>query len=490
MPRELTNPVGGARGSPVEEWLKVYFDSTNYLSTRAAIFDFKEKKLNGDLVYTLRNIVDDYADAKLNSFDGVYNSSNGVNYSVMLLEPPLRYDVGAKSVKQDDDVIMYNMQRTGLHFGWDITLDSDYTRIQNCLFDAASVSAPKQKAIDNIDVALSVLRVHSYYYDNESSLRTLTETVFEMPQMRDTMQKYISSMILNRQFDSAQLDTMFNTVVNRNRKHSNDRLNPDSLMAFLVLMPIIRKHFNQSADPYTQAPIIYKAYKTAIASLPSVNDPHKRITAMGRIFGAVGKNTTGHTLRNLHTNNTNVRLRYFNDDCSWIEPSNHVRMKKMNDDRVRLVGINMDRTTMIKVCCPENGSILLINVIPLTSTKVRASISTSSNNQICLDVGETSCISVCDDNITVKYGNNDIWQIPHKTVFMVTFQNAALEIQKTNGTSFISKYNQDMCCICLDDLCNYRQRVLPCNHQVHTECLNQWQRQCHKYICPICKAPY
>jgi hypothetical protein len=80
------------------------------------------------------------------------------------------------------------LRRLGVGAGWDVTLDADYARIQNCAFAAAGPGIGRSEAVDNLDVALSVLRVHQTFLRTQPQLQRLTRIVHEAPKMRDTMQ--------------------------------------------------------------------------------------------------------------------------------------------------------------------------------------------------------------------------------------------------------------------------------------------------------------
>ncbi|KAL1555799.1 E3 ubiquitin-protein ligase DZIP3-like [Salvia divinorum] len=49
--------------------------------------------------------------------------------------------------------------------------------------------------------------------------------------------------------------------------------------------------------------------------------------------------------------------------------------------------------------------------------------------------------------------------------------------------------NEDeVCCICLDDLYSGSVTTLNCRHEFHPDCIRRWL-VCGQNFCPLCKAP-
>lgn len=53
-------------------------------------------------------------------------------------------------------------------------------------------------------------------------------------------------------------------------------------------------------------------------------------------------------------------------------------------------------------------------------------------------------------------------------------------------------HNGPQCSVCFSSLTNRNTRVLPCNHEFHTKCLDRWKRTCAPGdpTCPMCRAPF
>lgn len=486
MPRELVTPIETDKGIDVDQWLEKWFDQSNYRSTRTAVFDHVGFKHNGDLIYKLVNIVDDYALAKLESF---YCHTERLRNTVCLLEPPIDHCEKAANVKQDDDVIMYNEQRTGIAFGWDVTLDADYTRIQCCIYDAANITN-YQQAIDNIDVALSVMKVHKHFYDHEDELQRYTRVVYNTPKMRDTMQKYISCIVSGKEYDNIQLETMFNTAVSRNMRHSNHG-NIKSLYAFLILMPLIKRHFTTESDPWSIAPLIYKAYRNMVDNLPK-HDFSKCVVTMGRMFGSVAKQNICRSIHSMRTNKHIENLSKYNDTVPWIEVNNFVRSKATSNG-LKIIPMNIEKFSTIaisKTAFQDNMNVV-VKLSPILGSNGKCKLSFGKENGVWLAPcsQELSCLSLDGNRIIVDMPGNEYWEFPSelKHNIVLSFKGVIVDIFLSDVSKpKLKPFNaNDVCCICLDDVQN-RKIILPCRHQFHTDCIHNWHRI--NRACPICKS--
>lgn len=323
MPREIVKPQSISRGIPAEEWAKRFFVPTNYRSQRTAVFHHTGRKTNEDPVHKLHSIEDNYVQTMVDTFKG---TTDKLGATVCLLEPPIEYTNEARTVKMDDDALYFNEQHTGVLGAWDVTLDADYSRMQCCIFDATT-SKNSRQVHENIEVALSVLHVHKYFYERTEELKRLTKIVYDMPRMRDTMQKYIACIVMEKDFDTTQLETMFNTVVQRNQKFGR---NLPSLYGLLVLCPLIKQHYTTDCDPWTVAPILHKAYKNIIATIPT-HDYDRAVVQLGRVFGCVAKSQVRKSIYTMRTHTHIQNVPNYNDTCTWIEatPSTTDRRRSM-----------------------------------------------------------------------------------------------------------------------------------------------------------------
>lgn len=494
MPRELTFARHSANGVYFKEWLDLYFDPQNYRSTRCALFDHTGSKFNGDLTYKLVSIEDDYVAEKTKAFENCVGTK--IAHAVCLLSPPIVYTDKACIVKQDDDVIFYNEQRTGIDFGWDISMDSDYSRIQNCLFNATDENATRRSAVDNIEVAVSMLSIQRYFHEHVPELQRLTNVVYEMPKMRDTMQKYISCVVAGREFDNIQLETMFNTVIERNRRHGNG---VKTMFGILVLMPLIKTHFTTECDPWTIAPVIYNAYKNFIKTLP-INDYNKCVVTMGKFFGSVAKKHVHRSLYQLKSGNSRINnLPNYNDSTDWFAGAHYVRSKKVGDNGLRIIPFNIEKLTTVTInnCAFNDDSV--IKMVCSASHANDAKVKVTQGNSNCIWVNAYSTtpviVSKSSTNITVKFAdeNNSInlWEFSSDTASVsITFKNTIITLEKQqNECHSIRTYNSDVCCICLEEFArNERKTVLPCDHMFHYQCINSWRN--YKRSCPLCKKNY
>jgi hypothetical protein len=83
---------------------------------RCAEFQFSGRKPNGDLLYKLVAITDDYRGRKASIYRAPLQRGR-LCASICLLEPPHEVDLAAVCVKQDDDTVYYDEQRWGCCWG-------------------------------------------------------------------------------------------------------------------------------------------------------------------------------------------------------------------------------------------------------------------------------------------------------------------------------------------------------------------------------------
>ena len=492
MPRELVNAKTSSGGIYYKDWVQQNYEPDNYNSGRTAVFKFVDHKYNGDLIYKLSNIEDDYANAKIESFD------NNNESTVFLMETPISYNEKVKCVKMDDDVLYYNKQKPGIRHAWDVTLDSDYTRIQCCVFHAASESTNnRQLSIDNIDVALSVLKSHKYFYEREPELQRLTNIVYDTPKMRDTMQKYISSIINEKEFDNTQLETMFNTVIERNQKNNNGKNNVYSLFGILLMLPLIKQHYTEECDTWTIAPVIYDVFLKIVKRLP-IDDYNKCVVSMGKVFGCIDKSNFSKSLNNISNNIKVQNFPIYNDSVIWLKKNNTTRTKRIDENTIRIMSINIEPFNTIYINLFE--ALKMNNTIQLTFTPLHpenAKIDIKYGRNIYLNpyTKISPIISKHNNTIVVNVINDQFWEfLYNKSELVINFKYLILDIKiiennwrNTSKTQYIGYNHNDVCCICLNDLIGRNAKtVLQCKHIFHKDCIKKWND--FSNACPICKA--
>ena len=289
--------------------------------------------------------------------------------------------------------------------------------------------------------------------------------------MRDTTQKYTIAIIEGKDFDSVQLETMFNTAIERNQRHNG---NLTSLYGLFVLMPLIKRHYTTECDPWTLAPMIY--------------DRHKSLVAMGKVFGSVVKSNTGDSLNSLRTQSHVRNIPQYNDKVEWLDPAFGVRSKKTRDDHMRITAMNLEKFNTINIMMSKLGAMsLVINLLATHGSETKVKITYGNDNCIWLDAYSSTIVSKTDDTITVVLSDDDIWEMPikdNKVALTIAFKHAIMDLSTTDAKKPANPYNTDVCCICLDDLVG-RRTVLLCQHMFHSQCIQSWQ-SCNR-ACPLCK---
>lgn len=81
----------------------------------------------------------------------------------------------------------------------------------------------------------------NFYCDYSAAYKELTQRVFDMPQLSDSMQKYIACIVLGKTYSPIELVTMVRTTINRNRKWGKDDLS--YTFALLILLSEVKTMF-------------------------------------------------------------------------------------------------------------------------------------------------------------------------------------------------------------------------------------------------------
>ena len=101
---------------------------------------------------------------------------------------------------------------------------------------------------------------------------------------------------------------------------------------------------------------------------------------------------------------------------------------------------------------------------PLLSSQTQPQTQTDQNTSQSIPVSETSVALIQDTISNNNIINDDI---------------------NNNENDKESKKNNDLCAICQDDMEDKsKNKILQCNHQFHTECIDKWINM--RNLCPIC----
>lgn len=233
MPREIVtnSEMRHHEHVTVTEWVDLHYDALNYTSNRIAVYEKIGEKQKEDYTYKVKHVLHDYRDTRIR------NTSD-----VILLGVPIVLDAKASWLKKHDDEL-FCRARTGnaSEPDWSHCVHADYTRAGDFLFSATRHGESFKK---QISVAISVIETMRFYCDHVSEVRDLSQRIFDMPQLSDSMQKYISCIVLDMEYSPSELLTMIKTTINRNRKWSADDLSSTS--ALLILLPMVKQLFNRT----------------------------------------------------------------------------------------------------------------------------------------------------------------------------------------------------------------------------------------------------
>lgn len=243
----------------ISDWLSAgNFNAENYTDTRIAILETTGKRERFDYTYKVTEVRDDgYVDAFM----------RGEN--VILLGVPLRADMADTIwLKLNDGERFCNLRKNGNESepSWCHSLHADLARAGNFVLYATK-SGEDFKL--QLGVCISIIETMRFHYATVPEFKALFERIFDMLQLSDNLEKYIACIVMDEEYSSYALETVFRTAINRNAKWTKD--NFSSSAALLILLPMVGQLFKDTDSPAIRQSLVAGMEKEYHANLASVN---------------------------------------------------------------------------------------------------------------------------------------------------------------------------------------------------------------------------
>lgn len=540
MPREFVSPIKETKGTVISEWLDIYYIPSNYSSSRVAILIKKDNKKNGDIIYEFKEFQDDYKISQLQN----YNKTKGIQYNAVLLSSPNNFNIKTQCIKQDGDMWYYGGLLVHNKHNWDITMDSDYSRINNLGFQATMNSNMFESCVE---IIICIIRTHNYFCSHVPELVDLTIKIRETPKLSDTMQKYIACLFTindtDFEYQDEDLYTMWLTAIQRGLKYKESDLKRKTALA--ILLPLIKIMNNEDDEPRVIAKNIHKKYISIVSNINlDVSIEEKKVYNVTDNWNLVKQNnkiTTDSTIDSITNWNNSVCMlgRHFgisekklvslksflsnpnkgplifefklrSDKIDWITNMRQdynnslMRIIKNNNgshEQVRIIGININTTCWFTLNCNSN-ELYTINIDVFNGCNISVSSENNTKDRHILNVITSTNVNV--NTFTVRFNamkntciinqDNTEFEIPSRRL-NIKFTGCIMIITKSKvklNTLTHTQSTQSMCCICLNDFKqSEKKHITKCNHKFHIKCIDPWITKCidnySTVTCPLCR---
>lgn len=527
MPREIVSHTAEKyhRIVDVQEWVDTYYIPDNYTSNRMAVYEQTGKRNNEDYTYRVSRTGDRYREARI-------QSSNREN--VLLLGVPKLSDMRSDWLKLHDDE-RFCSARTGIKSepSWCHCVHADYSRAGDFMFSATRHGEDFEM---QLGVAISVLETMRYYSERESEVKALSTRIFDMPQVSDSMQKYIACIVLDKEYSPDDLKIMVQTSIVRNRKWNADDLS--STAALLILLPLVGRLFRNtrgqsSSCRQSAVPQVHEEFKAILASLNMCAKYHASPadtcddgwTTVGKakacactinpewigtacglaISFGVPQALVQSMRRELQEENTSpittgklvVKFILPSDTVSWIRNTPVDTRVVRVENGVRVVGLNSHTRCKLTLCPDTRAASRSFRVDPMPHILGCGTVSVSSGGKrraaqsllttlpimVEMDLRSNECV-IQQGNIEFSVQCNRL---------NICFSGGMLAVTPTfmrNDTAAKICAARDVCCICLMDTEPSQVKyTTDCHHTYHKSCMNKWIEHCTDHpTCPMCRA--
>lgn len=514
MPREIVSNVAPGMHQKVtaEQWVDRYYKADNYTSTRIAVIERTGTRNRDDFTYRVESIGDNFREARIHH---TYRSTK----SVILLGLPTVVDQTTSWLKLHDDQVFCN-SRSGTESDplWCHCVHADYSRVGDFIFSATK---PLEDFELQLGVAISVLETMRFYSDRVAEVKALSRKVFDLPQVSDSMQKYIASIVLGDDYTPVELLTMVQTVITRNLRRNADLL---STAAMLILLPMVKQLFSDpnedSISRQSAVPRIHQEYKAKLASLDlsSASQSDNWIAAkqaksswgdanstwVGAVcllalnFGVTETlvQSLRRELRGISAGKAVFSFKLPNEDVPWIRNrSDEMRIVKQTPTTTggaRAAGLSI-HTRCSLTLSPSGTQSYSVVLVPLSQGGGAVSLSSELEKWTTKCMLTTVPIHIEMDHrinaCVIKQGNVEF-----------TLQGRRLNIQFRGGFLTMTPVHRtrtgkgccdanEVCGICLlDTEPSHIKYVTDCKHTFHKHCIDQWINHCTtKPTCPMCR---
>lgn len=531
MPREIVSHTAPKAHTtlPQNEWVKKYFVPESYSCTRVAVIEQTGQKQREDFSYRAVSVGGDFS--KTRSCDTI------PEHLLILLALPIVTDIVTDNdaiqkiiwLKLSDDERFCNA-RSGIQSqpSWCHCVHADYSRACDLIFSATK---PGEDFRLQLSVAISVLETIRYFSNVIPEVKELSRNIFDLPQVSDTMQKYIASIVLSEEYSSQELLTMVQTAINRNLKWNAQDLH--STAAMLILLPMVKRLFSNTTETsVSRQNAVSRVHREYVAKLESFdldvkyqssqnatqsdnwNVSKQARTSLGQI-NSRWINTLCMLAANFEVNQLLVeelrqelqdatgkvvfKFKLPNHQVSWIlNRSDQLRLVKIDGQGARAAGLSIHTRCYLMLSPDSRACAQFYSVDLQTLSEGGGTISLSSN----LDVRATTrmlpkipiLIEMRKFDTVIKQGNVEF-----------TLKGRRVNIQFCGG--YLTMKPLDPCTIGLiikgcaaDETCaicllntepSHIKYITKCKHTYHKLCIDKWINHCNTGsivpTCPMCR---
>lgn len=223
----------------------------NYSNTSALVYDLVDSNSIHDRTFRVTRVAESYQEARIQKL------------YVIPLGVPLILDYNTKYLKLVEDELFYRLTNGEMsELSWDHCVRADYCRADDFIFSAIRHDQDFQLQLTG---TISILETMRAYCENIPEVKDLNERMFEMPQT-NRLQKYIACIVLDKDYSSAELLLMVQSLITRKKYQTDDLSN---MAGMLILLPMVRQLFRGTlqADRQSSVTRIHQEFKAKLASL-------------------------------------------------------------------------------------------------------------------------------------------------------------------------------------------------------------------------------
>lgn len=520
MPREIVTDKAYTHRpfEGMESWLTSHYDPTVYTSTRAALCEVVRCRDSEDFTYKVLSIVPCFREEMI---------ANKTEVALtLLLGVPLRIHGEAWMKKYLDMHFCALRTRRTSEPDWCHVVHADYSRVGDFLFQAT------QRGQDfkmHLSVAISVIQGLKFYNANVPEVNRLSNQIFNMPQVSDTMQKYIACIILDKDYSQNELKVMVQTALQRSLKWKSD---VTSSSALLVLLPMVKELLShKGVDPLEHMEYMHTTYKQKMASYHlKVNAYDQKLAATQAVgdgswtqvrrrpfraksgaqkwigaamllaneFGVHGSEASSlyQSLKHVDPGSGHaMKYELPNERVPWISnTSTHLRVVKLRYG-ILAVGLSLNHLCSMRLS-PNPLAVTASYLIELKDTIQHAILSITGDKQC----GRNNLLSTHPINVHMDLKNSSCviqqgfteFTVPAKEL-IIGFKGGFLFVTPITPRQFVASTSTEICGICLCDcLPSEVKHITKCKHIYHETCLEDWVTHCetvgNTHSCPLCRG--
>lgn len=471
----------------LDEWLATNYDRENYTTDLVAVYEpIKGKqRSNFDYYYKVVDVRDDFCAAR-----------SATHFVIPLGVPISLHNTRALWLKKHDDELFCNAAMDGRKSEPSLNLcaHADFSRAGDFLHYATQDGASFDM---NVSVALYVIETMQFYCANFPEYNKLCQDIFHMPQVSDSMQKYIACIVLGVDYSLDELDVIVRTSIGRNK---------DDLAfttGLLVLLPMVKQLFAETKSSALRQRLVARTHSEFTSKLASIDLTVKRtdswwydvVCTLATSFGLTSpwvsklRLELGPKPGKVGSKRPDPKIVLPNNHMSWLRGrSTDMRVVQLATG-ARLVGQNSHSKCQFNLVPSLKATAIQSYCVDLTFGNISVSSDPESQGRTLLASSPITVNFDTRQNICVVTQNDSKFTLASQRL-TIRFSGGLLTITKMYpGT--LSASNADICAICLTEV-DDDDHSTDCEHRHHAHCINTWIGHCLETdvepTCPVCRA--